>query len=341
MRIGILGGGQLGRMLALAGYPLGLEFSFYEPNHECCVENLGTIFHASYQDESKLKAFAQNVDIITYESENIPYTAVQFLSQYKPVYPDVNIIKHCQNRLLEKNLFNELNVPTVNFFAISNLNNLKNAAEKLGFPFLLKTCTQGYDGKGQIKINNFAECDNLNLDHGLHYIAEEYIQFDREVSLIAVKNKTQTVFYDICENMHENGILKETVNKPDDAAFALAQTYVNRILDKFAYIGTFTMEFFQSGKNLIANEMAPRVHNSGHWTIEGAVINQFENHLRAILNWPLGSTQSIGQIKMLNMIGEIPNKVELLQQTNLHLHDYGKQAKPGRKLGHITIINHG
>ena len=219
MHIGILGGGQLGRMLALAGYPLGLVFSFYEPNNECCAQNLGKVIHSNYHDENKLREFAQNVDIITYESENIPYSAVQFLSAYKPTHPSENILKHCQNRLLEKQLFNKLNIPTVNFFAVNNLDDLKNAAQKLGFPFLLKTCTQGYDGKGQIKINNFTECDALNLEHNRDYIAEEYVQFDREVSLIAARNKTQTVFYDICENIHKNGILIETINRPDDAVF--------------------------------------------------------------------------------------------------------------------------
>lgn len=338
MHIGILGGGQLGRMLALAGYPLGLTFSFYEPNSDCCARYLGKVTQAGYHDNNKLREFAQSVDIITYESENIPYNAVQLLSQYRPVYPNENILKHCQNRLLEKQLFNQLDIPTVNFFAVNNLDDLKNAAEKLGFPFLLKTCTQGYDGKGQIKINNFAECSNLNLENNISYIAEEYIHFDREVSLIAVKNNTETVFYDICENIHKNGILIETANKPNDTVFALAKTYVNRVLDQFDYRGTFTIEFFQTGENLLANEMAPRVHNSGHWTIEGAVTSQFENHLRAILNWPLGNTESIGQTKMFNIIGEIPDKVKLLQQKNLHLHDYGKQIKPGRKLGHITIV---
>lgn len=340
MKIGILGGGQLGRMLALAGYPLGLNFVFYDPQSDCCAKDLGKLICGSYSDEEQLYTFAQCVDVITYENENIPVTAVNFLKQYKSVFPDTNILHYSQDRLQEKQLFNALDIPTVKYLPINNQQDLLNAASQLNYPFIVKTRRQGYDGKGQTKIFDHEQCRSFSINTPNCYIAEQYIKFDREVSLIATRNiKGECVFYDICENTHQNAILIQTLNKPNDPIFKLAKYYVEKVLDKVSYIGTFTIEFFQIENELVANEMAPRVHNSGHWSIEGAIISQFENHLRAILDWPLGNTQSLGHAVMQNMIGVIPNKFELLRQPGLHLHDYGKEPRTGRKLGHYTIIN--
>ena len=340
MNIGILGGGQLSRMLALAGIPLGLQFFFYEPNETSAVMNLGNIARGSYDDYALLKTFADKVDVITYENENIPVSTLEFLEQHNSVFPGKNALAIMQDRLFEKTLFNDLKIPTNTFFTITNKHELQSAAEKLGYPLLLKQRTQGYDGKGQIKLNSAADIDQLTDQDCQNIIAEEWVPFDREVSLIAARNQAGTiVFYDIAENTHDKGILHKTLNKINDPIAPIAQAYLTRILTHLNYIGVMAIEFFERDGNLVANEMAPRVHNTGHWTIDAAEISQFENHLRAILNWPLGDTSSLFDAVMHNIIGTMPNRQEALAQPNTHLHDYHKSERPGRKIGHITCRN--
>lgn len=318
---------------------LGLEFYFYEPNAESCACGLGPRIQADYQDFDNLKKFADAVDVITFENENIPVKTLQFLQQYKPVYPGIEALRTSQDRLFEKTLFQELGIPTTEFMPVNNADDLTAAIVKMGYPVILKKRTHGYDGKGQLKINTAAQLQDLQTDLLSNSIVEKWVSFDREVSLIAVRNPSgQTVFYDICENVHNNGILFTTKNKINDPDFELARGFVLKLLDKFQYVGTIALEFFQVGARLIANEIAPRVHNSGHWTIEGAVISQFENHLRAILNWPLGDCSSLGYATMYNILGQLPDKIKLLQDGRVHLHDYHKLPKPGRKIGHYTKI---
>lgn len=340
MRIGILGGGQLSRMIALAGIPLGLDFLFFEPKVPCCAEKVGKVITGNYQEKAALLQFAELVDVITYENENIPLETLQFLQHHCPIYPGLDALKFSQDRLLEKNLFCDLNIPTTPFKEVNTQSDLQQAIVQFGYPIILKKRREGYDGKGQIKINSQAEFENLKApDIFKNAIAEKFIKFDREVSLIGACSISKSLkFYDINENVHQSGILISTKNKPNDPSFNLAKKYVEALVDKLSYVGTITLEFFQIGNELVANEMAPRVHNSGHWTIEGATTCQFENHLRAILDWPLGDTKSIGLSTMRNIIGAMPDKVEVLKDSIMHLHDYQKEPREGRKIGHITSV---
>lgn len=337
MNIGILGGGQLSRMLALAGIPMGLTFSFYEPHDTSAVLGLGNIVHGSYDDYTALASFADHVDIITYENENISPQVLEYLESHKPVYPKKNALAIMQDRFFEKNIFRELSIPTNKFFNITTKQELESAADILGYPFLLKKRTEGYDGKGQIKIASAHDISELKDSDCENMIAEEWVYFNREVSLIAARNKSgDMVFYDISENTHKEGILHNTLNKIQDPSFELAKQYLTLMMTHLDYIGVMAIEFFEKDEGLIANEMAPRVHNSGHWTIDAAHISQFENHLRAILNWPLGNTSSLFPAVMHNILGIMPNKEEILAQKNAHLHDYRKAERPGRKIGHVT-----
>lgn len=341
MRIGILGGGQLARMLALAGYPLGLEFVFYDASADCCAADLGPVIVGDFQNPAALAKFLAMADVVTYENENIPVVVVNEIAYQKPLHPNTAVLQVSQDRLLEKQLFQKLGIATANFYAVSTPEDLILAGRRVGYPYILKTRREGYDGKGQFKIHSELEAENFNLISSKQgYIAEELIAFSREVSMIAARSISgQIVYYDLCENVHQNGILVQTHNKVSDPLFGVAKQYINQVLQNFNYVGILVIEFFVKENHLIANEMAPRVHNSGHWTIEGAVTSQFENHLRAILDYPLGVTKSCGQATMLNLLTEIPDKSNLLQIPHLHLHDYHKQARANRKVGHITIVS--
>lgn len=337
MRIGILGGGQLGKMMALAGYPLGLSFHFYDPDANCCSKELGQFTEASYSDETALKKFADSVDIITYENENIPLQTVELLKD--KLFPSIEAIKITQDRLLEKEFIQKLGIPTTPFLAINQAYDLTKAIEILSFPFIIKTRRFGYDGKGQIVIRREEDLQQISSDlinAGL--IAEKWVYFKREFSIIAVRSATELKYYDLCENVHQDGILATTHNKLNDDALLKALPYVEKLLQAFSYIGVMTVEFFEDQQgNCLVNEIAPRVHNSGHWTIEGAFTSQFQNHLRAGLNLPIGNTKSKHQIAMHNIIGTPPESLSL-EDDHIFIHLYGKAPRPGRKLGHKTII---
>lgn len=341
MRIGILGGGQLGKMLALSGYPLGLSFYFYDPDTTCCSKELAPIMHHEFTDHSALTAFAKKVDVITYENENIPVPSIQLLQSLRPVFPSIDSIKITQDRLLEKECLQQLNIPTTPFLAINAESDLQEAIKQLGFPFIVKTRHHGYDGKGQVVVRSNESLQAMTDDMlKCGCIAEKWVNYRREFSVISVSSKNQDIcFYDLCENVHENGILRTTQNKRNDPALFKVIPYIHTLLQHFSYYGVMTVEFFEteSGQYLV-NEIAPRVHNSGHWTIEGAKTCQFQNHLRAGLQWPLGSTESLHNVVMKNIIGTLPNLNEALQIPNSYLHLYGKGERPGRKLGHQTII---
>jgi 5-(carboxyamino)imidazole ribonucleotide synthase len=340
VRIGIIGGGQLGRMFALAGYPLGLHFAFYDPDTNCCSKELAPTTHAEFNDIDSLIQFVKNVDVVTYENENIPIETLKLLNEHKPIRPTIEAIRLLQDRWLEKNFIQDLNIPTAEFLLVETVAAAKVAAEKLQFPFILKSRRFGYDGKGQIRLTKPADLNQLSdtlLAPG--YIAEKHIHFQREFSIIGVKGLTgEIAFYDLCENIHKNGILSRTVNKIDDPLFDRAKAHVTTIIDKLGYVGTIAVEFFDVDHEPMINEIAPRVHNSGHWTIEGAYTSQFENHLRAIIGMPLGDTNSRCEIEMHNIIGEMPERATILKANKSFLHDYGKSPRPGRKLGHITTI---
>jgi 5-(carboxyamino)imidazole ribonucleotide synthase len=339
MKIGIIGGGQLGKMLAEASLSLNHTSLIYDPDQDCCAAASGKHFCHSYDDWESLEDFAAEVDIITYEFEHVPLKTLKFLKQFKKVLPEINALEYTQDRLKEKQLFKSLGIPTVKYYAVSSLQELEIASLELGFPFILKSRSGGYDGKGQIEIKNKSElvaalesfsCERL--------IAEEKFSFKREVSIIGSRDcEGNSVFYDLCENKHTQGILSYTSIKKNDASYAKAKVYAERLMGQLNYVGTLTIEFFDSGESLVANEYAPRVHNSGHWSIEGAAVSQFENHVRAVTGMVLGSTESIGSTLMFNIIGKYPDSLPTTDNQSIHYHSYGKTPAVGRKIGHVTI----
>ena len=359
MTIGILGGGQLGYMLALAGYPLGLHFRFFDPSPEAPVGRIASRVTADFSDESALEKFANGLELVTYELENVPAAAVRFLAERVPVYPPPAALEAAQDRLREKRLFEDLGVPTTEFAPVANRESLDAAVKKIGLPAILKTCSMGYDGKGQwllrtaedvvraknelpVATSNHAHSgDQSTVQSEASFILERFVKFQRELSVLAVRARTgETAIYPLVENHHRGGILRLSLApapRLDSAIQHAAEEAANSVFDELQYVGVLAIEFFEQDGRLLANEMAPRVHNSGHWTIEGALTSQFENHLRAVVGLPLGSTHGIGSSAMLNLIGELPDSAEVLSIRDAHLHLYGKSPRAGRKLGHVTL----
>lgn len=339
MIVGIVGGGQLAMMMALAGIPLGMRFIFLDPAEDACAATLGEHLCGNYDDEALLNILADKADVITYEFENIPASAIATLAQKIDVFPSDQALATARDRLNEKSLFKELDIPTVPFTTIDSFNELQQALDTIGLPAILKTRTLGYDGKGQALLRNHddlaAAWESLG---GVPLILEGFANFQREISIISVRGQNGEIrYYPLSENHHRDGILHTAQSLPGDPRQSQAEIYAKRILEKLDYVGVMALELFDSEDGLFANEMAPRVHNSGHWSIEGAVTSQFENHLRAIAGLPLGSTEAIGFAKMTNFIGEMPKTSDVLSTEGLHLHDYNKKPKPGRKVGHATI----
>ncbi|MEI6231977.1 MAG: 5-(carboxyamino)imidazole ribonucleotide synthase [Planctomycetota bacterium] len=344
MKIGVLGAGQLGRMLALQGYPLGLRFRFFDPTAKGPANDLAEQHAEDYRDVDALKKFAQGLDAVTYEFENVPIETARLLSDCVPhVFPPPAALEASQDRLVEKTFFNSLGIDTAPFRKVDSLDELRAAADELGLPAILKTRRMGYDGKGQFVIESADQIDAaFTALGGANLILEGFVKFDREVSILAVRNRDgDSAFYPLVENIHRGGILRisrapaphiSPLQQPD------AEDKAMRVMNALNYVGVLAIEFFESHGKLLANEMACRVHNSGHWTIEGAETSQFENHLRAGLNLPLGSTQPLGFTAMINLIGKVPETKDVLAVPGAHLHLYRKAPKPGRKLGHITLV---
>lgn len=342
MSIGILGGGQLGYMLALAGYPLGLRFRFLDPSPEAPVGRIAPRVTGDFSDRAVLEKFAHGLEVVTYEFENVPVDAVHFLAKKVKVFPPPGALEAAQDRLREKQLFEKLGISTTEFASVPAASDLDQALKKVGLPAVLKTRRMGYDGKGQwiLKIQEDAKKAREGLPR-LPFIAERFVPFTRELSVIAVRGKAgETAFYPLVENHHRNGILRLSLAPAPNVSPHVqqaAEDAARRVLESLSYVGVLAIEFFECDGQLLANEMAPRVHNSGHWTIEGAVTSQFENHLRAINGFPLGSTTAIGASAMINLIGELPESKQVLAIPSAHLHLYGKEPRPGRKLGHVTL----
>ncbi len=341
MKIGVIGGGQLAQMLALAGYPLGLKIICLEPTADCPASLVTDVINGQYDDVKKLQQLATAVDVMTYEFENISAAALTQM-QHTALYPPATALAISQDRLQEKRFFEQLHIPTTTYAEVNSLEELQQALEHINIPAMLKTRRLGYDGKGQYSINqpqDIAPAWKALEGHAL--LVETKINFQREVSCIGVRNThDDVVFYPLVENQHRNGILhlSQVSNEHhDDRITQLAQTYVGNILRELNYVGVLTVEFFQQGDQLIANEIAPRVHNSGHWTIEGADTSQFENHLRAVCGLPLGATNARNYVAMVNIVGEIPDTNALLRIAHTHCHLYGKTPRPGRKLGSVTL----
>ena len=342
MTIGILGGGQLGYMLALAGYPLGLHFRFLDPSPEAPVGRIAQRVTAEYTDHAALEKFASGLELVTYEFENVPVEAVKFLAQRVPVYPSPVALEAAQDRLSEKNLFQKLGVPTTEFAPVPKHPELSAALKHIGLPAVLKTSRMGYDGKGQWILRTSEDVARAKSElPAVALILERFVPFTRELSVLAVRSRTgEIAFYPLVENHHRGGILRLSLAPAPSLEAAIqraAEDAARRLLESLKYVGVLAIEFFEQQGRLLANEIAPRVHNSGHWTIEGAVTSQFENHLRAVLGLPLGSTGPAGYSAMLNLIGELPDSSEILAVPDAHLHLYGKSPRPGRKLGHVTL----
>lgn len=343
--VGILGGGQLARMLALAGAPLGLRLLVLDSTADACAGQFVPMVVGDYRDQAALAEFASRIDVATFDFENVPSESAHWLSQHVPVFPSPRALAVAQDRMAEKSLFRELGIPVPAFADIVDRAALERAVADLGLPCILKTRRLGYDGKGQFRIKAPADIDAawaaLGAQAGtVGLILESFIAFEREISVLAVRSREGEIrTWSLTENWHEHGILAASLAPADvtRAIEAQALGYARKVAEQLDYVGVFALELFLRGGELLANEMAPRVHNSGHWTIEGAETSQFQNHLRAVLGLPLGSTRAVGHSVMLNWIGELPEAAPVLTEAGGHWHDYGKTARKGRKVGHATL----
>ncbi len=341
MTVGIVGAGQLGRMLALAGYPLGLDFLFLDPAADAPAGRVAPMLQGPFTDAKLLGELSQRSEVITFDWENISVDALRALKGAARISPPIAALAAAQDRVSEKKLFERLGIPTTRWHAVGSRAQLARALRDIGLPAVIKTRRLGYDGKGQAVIRTQEDAEQAWQQLGnAPLLYEELIPFDCEVSIIGARSaRGEIAVYPLNGNVHSQGILRLT-RAPYGAPRwqRLAATYLERVLRHYRYVGILTIEFFVRRGKLIANEMAPRVHNSGHWTIEGAVTSQFENHLRAILGLPLGSTQPRGFSAMINLIGTLPEPQTILATADVHLHDYGKEPRPGRKLGHCTLV---
>ncbi|MBK6727798.1 MAG: 5-(carboxyamino)imidazole ribonucleotide synthase [Xanthomonadales bacterium] len=344
--IGILGGGQLARMMALAGAPLGLRFLVMDSAADACAAQFVPLLGADYRDEAALAEFARRVDVVTFDFENVPAESAQWLAERVPVFPSPRALAVAQDRLAEKSLFRELGIAVPAFSAVATREQLEHAAGAVGVPAILKTRRLGYDGKGQFRVRTLADLDAAWAALGAQaerggLILEAFVPFEREVSVVAVRGRDgECRTYPLTENWHDHGVLSASLAPAavDAVLAADAIAAARRVAESLDYVGVFALELFVCAGKLLANEIAPRVHNSGHWSIEGAVVSQFENHLRAVLGLPLGSTAARGVACMLNWIGELPDLRVLLAELGGHWHDYGKSPRDGRKVGHATLV---
>jgi 5-(carboxyamino)imidazole ribonucleotide synthase len=341
MKIGIIGAGQLGRMLALAGYPLGLRFVFLDQSEDAPGAQVGRIVQGAFDDPNGLAELARAVDLVTFDVENVPVDAIREIAAKKPFLPPPDALGASQDRLDEKTLFRSLRIPTPEFAAVDSREDLIAAVRKIGLPGVLKTRRLGYDGRGQYFLRANSDVDLAWSALGtVPLIYEGFVDFSREVSIVGMRSTTgEIASYPLSANTHSAGILRYSIAPYRNSALQRqAESYLKRLMRHFDYAGVLTIEFFVKRGQLIANEMAPRVHNSGHWTIEGAATSQFENHIRAILGLPLGSTRPVGHSAMVNFIGTIPTAEQVLAIPGVHYHSYGKEPRPNRKLGHCTVV---
>jgi 5-(carboxyamino)imidazole ribonucleotide synthase len=343
--LGVLGGGQLARMLALAAAPLGVKTLAVDSSADACAGQVAPLVVADWTDYAALEAFAARVDVVTFDFENVPAETAHRLAERVAVFPAPRALAVAQDRLAEKTLFRECGLPTPEFMTVDTREQLDQALATVGAPAILKTRRLGYDGKGQFRLREPADADAAwaalgaqASKHGL--ILEAFVPFERELSVLAVRGRDGDFrTWPLTRNWHVDGVLSMSLAPAPDIdllqprATELARTLAERL----DYVGVFALELFVRDGELLGNEMAPRVHNSGHWTIEGAHTSQFENHVRAVLGLPLGDTGARGVSAMFNWIGELPDLSAVLQAVDAHWHDYGKQARPGRKVGHATV----
>ena len=342
MRIGVVGAGQLARMLVIAGQPLCIEFLVYDPKTDASAGHVARLVVGDFDDRPAPARFARQVDVLTFDWENIPAASLRALSTRVAVRPPVRALALSQDRLAEKRLFGRLDIPTAPYSAVNSSVGLRRAVRRLGLPGVLKTRRLGYDGKGQLWLRSPSDVDAAcNALGGRALIYESEVRFVRELSLIAVRSSSgEIVCYPLAENSHEGSILRLTRAPHRDADLqAEAEGYLRSLLVRLRYIGVLCIEFFEVNGRLVANETAARVHNSGHWTIEGAATSQFENHVRALAGLPLGSTDTLGHAAMVNFVGGLPAATDVLGVAGTHLHDYEKMPRPGRKVGHATYVS--
>jgi len=339
MKVGILGGGQLARMLAQAGLPLGLEFIIVDPKPDACAARLGRFVQAEYDAPEALDALA-GCDRVTCDFENVPAEALEALSARVPVRPDASALAAAQDRLVEKEQFSRLGIATPGYRAIDSRADLAAAVADLGLPAVLKTRRFGYDGKGQWLLRQHEDLELAWREAGGRpLILEQWVRFDHECAVTAVRGADGELrFWPLSHTVHRSGILRLAASRPTpDPLAEPAREHLTRLAADLDYVGCLTLELFAVEGELLANEFAPRVHNSAHWSIEGAHCSQFENHLRAVCGWPLGNTGARGRSLMVNFIGAMPERAAWLALDGLHWHDYGKSDRPGRKVGHATL----
>ena len=342
MRIGIVGGGQLGRMLALAGHSLGQSFVVLSPDANAPAAAVAETIVGDLDDAAAYEALADRVDVVTYELENVSVAALEHIATRVPVRPHPRAVEVASDRVREKELFAQLGIPAAPWLAVDEAAQMEAAVRYTGLPAVLKTRRLGYDGKGQRVLRRSGDVEGAFTGLGaVPQILEGFVDFRRELSLVAVRGLDGDVaFYPLVENRHESGVLRFTRAPAPDLEAGhqeKAERYVRAILEELDYVGVLALELFDDGVDLLANELAPRVHNSGHWTIEGAETSQFESHLRAISGAPLGSARARGECAMINLIGDAPDPSRILRVPGAHLHLYGKRPRPGRKIGHVTV----
>jgi 5-(carboxyamino)imidazole ribonucleotide synthase len=330
-------------MLALEGHRLGLRFRFLDPAPDASAASLGEVVTAEFDDLDALPGFARGLAAVTYEFENVPVQTARALEAQLPVFPPAAALQVAQDRVSEKQAFEALGIPTAAFVPVDARGELDTAAARVGLPAVLKTRRSGYDGKGQVVVQGHPELEAAwQKLGGRPLVLERFVEFKRELSIVGVRARDGGAsFYPLVENEHRNGILHTTLAPAPVVSEALqskAESYLSSLMDELAYVGVLALELFQEGDELLANEMAPRVHNSGHWTLDGAECSQFENHLRALCGYPLGSTTPIAHSGMVNLVGVVPPIARLLAVPGARLHLYDKAARPGRKLGHVNVV---
>jgi len=346
MLIGILGAGQLGQMLAQAGQPLGLRFRLLDPNPDACAKDWGDHVVGAFDSPLAIERFAQGLEGLTWEFENVPVPTVEQMASTVPSCPSPESLRVAQDRLLEKELFQSLGLRTAPFATAEDLPSLRAALEHVGLPAIVKTRRGGYDGKGQQRVQHIDQAeDAFHMLGERPLLVEGQVAFRREMSVLIVRTaEGQTATWPIAENEHRNGILHSSVAPAPDLGPKLlddALEAAERIVHALGHVGVLCVELFEDDEGILCNEIAPRVHNSGHWTIEGAATSQFENHVRAVAGLPLGNTalaEGVEAAVMLNLVGTPESPEQAARQANGHLHWYGKQPRPGRKVGHITYV---
>lgn len=341
--LGILGGGQLAQMMAQAARPLGVSCVALDPAPDACAASDAELWVGVYDDPETLRRLAERCDAVTFEFENVPASSLEALEGRVPIFPSAEALRVSSDRILEKRYFDSTGVAVGPYREVRGADELAEAVRAIGLPGVLKTCSGGYDGKGQRVLRSAADAEAAGAwAEGKRCIFEAFVEFDRELSIVACRSREgEMVFYPLAENTHAQGMLvrSEAPAAVSDETATQARRAARKIMERLGYVGVLAIEFFDVGGKLLANEMAPRVHNTGHWTIEGARTSQFENHVRAVMGMPLRPAEAAGHSVMLNVIGRRPGEGVTRDVPGATLHDYGKAERRGRKIGHVTVVD--